>query len=184
MLNSIVGVLGSGVVAGDYQSISTTVLSSATSSITFSSIPSTYQHLQLRIMSKDATSASAGNWYCNLNGDTGFNYAIHRLYGNGATIAADGAATGSFNGVGPQELPGTSSANIFGVTIIDILDYASTNKNKTVRLLHGFDANGSGQIALNSGLWVNTAAVTSVTWARSGSNMAQYTHAALYGIKG
>jgi len=79
---------------------------------------------------------------------------------------------------------GSLAANIYAVSVIDILDYANTSKNKTIRALDGMDANGSGQVILNSGLWINTAAITSVTLQASASSFTTASHFALYGIKG
>ena len=68
---------------------------------------------------------------------------------------------------------------------MDILDYTNTNKNKTVRVLQGFDENGSGVVAFNSFLYsTNTNAITSLTLTSSGTSFAQYSSFALYGIKG
>lgn len=69
---------------------------------------------------------------------------------------------------------------------MDILDYTSTNKNKTMRTLQGMDSNGGGTISLHSGLYYGTTnAVTSIKlYAASGGNLNQYSHFALYGIKG
>lgn len=166
-----------------FESIATTTISTTgISEVVFSSIPSTYTHLQLRVMSKADSSFTPENYYLQFNGDTGFNYAIHKLIGNGSTASTDGAATGSFQGVGPMPVPSNNESNVFAVTIYDILDYANTNKNTTARALHGYDANGSGQVILQSGLWVNTAAVTSIRWWRP-TNIKPNSSFALFGIK-
>ena len=70
---------------------------------------------------------------------------------------------------------------IFGTFIVDILDYANTNKYKTMRALDGFDANGSGYAVLWSGNWRSTSAVSTITI--TGGTFAQYSSFALYGIK-
>lgn len=67
---------------------------------------------------------------------------------------------------------------------MDVLDYKNTNKYKTSRFLSGYDANGSGVIMLNSELWMSTAAITSITIDNTGSNFAQYSSFALYGVRG
>ena len=77
------------------------------------------------------------------------------------------------------------TANSFGAYVVDVLDYANTNKYKTVRTLGGKDLNGSGQEGLYSNLWKNTNAITDITLkVVGGSNFVQYSHFALYGIKG
>jgi hypothetical protein len=69
---------------------------------------------------------------------------------------------------------------------MDILDYANTNKYKTVRTLSGYDLNNAtyGALRSYSGLWMNTNAITSIKFYADGVNLAQYSQFALYGIKG
>jgi hypothetical protein len=157
-----------------------TVGSGGASSLTFSSIPSTYTHLQVRYVAKrnDAFTIISGG--VQLNSDTGANYTRHELYGDGASALAS-AGTGQ-TAVGTLIYTGTSAnASNFGVGIIDILDYANTNKYKTLRLVCGADANGSGTIDFSSGLWLSTTAVNAITFA-VGSNFVAGTRFDLYGI--
>ena len=185
MLNVISGLLSGGAAAStnSYESISTvTVGSGGVSSITFSSIPSTYKHLEIRGIGQINT----GTEYALLrfNSDSGANYSIHYLNGNG-TSATAGAGTSTnqaamFYGMG---MP--STANVFGVGVCSILDYADTNKYKTVRSLDGFDANGSGGVELCSSSWRSTSAITSISLTpNSSKTFTQYSQFALYGIKG
>lgn len=176
MLNSIAALYGTGVLAGDYQSISTvTVGGTSVSSVTFSSIPATFQHLQIRMYLNSAATNDVGMYF---NGDN--NSAWHFLKGDGASATA-GASTYQA-GSGYTTVNGTSTSP--GGAITDIIDYANQNKFKTVRTLGGYDANGSGQIALRSMYWASTAAITSVTIVAATSNFTQYSSLALYGIKG
>lgn len=184
LLNNVVALLDSAIVStNSYESIATvTVGAGGTSTITFSSIPSTYKHLQVRYFVR-TTSGSAGDMETiRFNGDTGSNYAMHNVRGDGSGAYASGATSQS--SIDLFQAPGGgTAANIFGVGIIDILDYTNTNKYKTVRSLGGWDSNGVyQQIGLFSGLWLNTNAITSLTVAGGGGS-AQYTTAALYGVK-
>jgi hypothetical protein len=81
-----------------------------------------------------------------------------------------------------------ATSGIFGVSIIDIHDYASTTRNKTFRFLTGNDRNGAGILALFSGLWMSTSAITSLTFVPNNIGGAQTfisgTTFSLYGIKG
>jgi hypothetical protein len=169
-----------------YDSIATvTVGSGGSSSITFSSIPATYTHLQIRgIAQPYYASAAEGQLSMQFNGDTGQNYTRHGLFGNGSTTATTGFATGTYNYINIERFYWGNTGSIFGSSIIDILDYTNTNKNKTVRSIGGYDTNGSGQVALASGLWTNTNAITSIVLSASGSTLNQYSSFALYGIKG
>lgn len=171
---------------GDYQAIMTaTVDSGGASSITFSSIPSTFKHLQIRAIAKDTgtTYGTGLQAYLRMNSDSGANYSYHFLRGQGSSAAAGGG--GTYNQMYLGYYPGSSSNTYgFGVMVIDILDYANTNKNKTARALSGDDLNGSGTIALTSGLWQSTAAISTITITCNDVAFAQNSTFALYGIKG
>ena len=181
MLNVIAGLMAGGVAASttSYESIQTVTVGSAVSSISFTSIPSTYKHLQIRAFARASAQARLR---MQVNGDTGNNYAVHFLMGDGATASAGAAASTNQFGMASSQ----ADANIFCVNVIDLLDYANTNKYKTARILEGNDKNGSGgEVALWSGLWQNTAAISSATmYFDSSANIAQYSSFALYGIKG
>ena len=165
--------------SGAYDSIATvTVGAGGASSITFSSIPSTYTHLQIRVLARSG--ASADDFRFQLNGDTGANYSRHGLYGTGSAAAANGVVSSGVGNLGVID----NTASVFSVAVVDILDYTNTNKYTTVRTLNGYDANGSGYVFLASTAWMNTAAVTSITLFPSGSSFQQYSSFALYGIRG
>lgn len=188
MLNTLAGIIassGGAAAGGDYESIATvTVGSGGSSSVSFTSIPSTYQHLQVRIIAKDSRGVgNLSNLYMTFNSDTGANYATHQLYGDGGGAGA-AAATSSTSMFFGYCASATTTANMFGATITDVLDYANTSKNKTIRSLTGGDNNGSGVVALTSGVWMNTAAVSTITITPLVANLTQYSSFALYGIKG
>ena len=175
--------------SGAYDSIATTTVGSGgTSTITFSSIPSTYTHLQVRMMCKNTSTPNTGDYVqMRFNSDSGMNYTYHRLKGDGATASAYGAATGTFDAVTLERIATSKSGfatELNGVVVCDILDYTNTNKNTTTRALGGYDNNGSGEILLMSSLWTNTAAITSITLTTPSANFTQYSSFALYGIKG
>jgi hypothetical protein len=121
----------------------------------------------------------------NFNGDSSTaNYTYHLLTGNGSAATASGGGTGAVSYILGGYIPsGNNAANIFGASIVDILDYTSS-KNKTVRTFGGWDKNGAGNAALLSGLWLNTSAITSIVIGTQNGNLAQYSSFALYGIKG
>jgi hypothetical protein len=176
------------VAANSYESIATsTVGAGGVSSVTFSSIPQTYKHLQIRALVKDNRSAtSSDNNFLRFNNDSGNNYNAHQLIGDGSSASSGALGTDSAMIYGT--VPGASiGASIFNVTIVDILDYTSTNKNKVIRSLNGYDSNGGGTIRLTSGLWMSTSAVTQIdllTNIGATSTIQQYSQFALYGIRG
>ena len=119
-------------IPGSYESIATvSVGSGGTGTISFTSIPQTYTHLQLRYIARNAY--TGGGSYTNsdmyINGDTtASHYTFHRLSGDGATASASAAANaGSIYVLATNA---NASANIFASGIVDILDYANTSKNK------------------------------------------------------
>ena len=118
------------------------------------------------------------------NGDSGSNYANHYLYGDGSSAVA-GADTTQTNINLYGSLVTSSASNVYAVTVLDVLDYTSTNKNKTVRALSGQDSNGSGISILTSGLWINSSnAISSLTITANTGNFTTASQFALYGIKG
>ena len=190
MLNIIAGALSGGAAPdlGAYEAIQTYTLTTGQSDVTFSSIPSTYKHLQVRgiimnAVSNDNLAIRLGNGSI----DTGSNYASHQLQGNGSSASA--AASSSQTAAYLSGLVIASSSYPYAF-IYDVLDYASTNKNKTIRGLSGQDGNGSGtatdwRITMTSGLWMNSSqAVNTLRIYLPAGNVGQYSSFALYGIKG
>jgi hypothetical protein len=162
----------------DYDSIATVTLGTSTASITFSSIPQTYRHLQIRMLSTSGNTPSSGSTL-RYNGDTTVgNYYAHNIQGDGATAAAYATASNSYF---PAVLGNAATTGPAG-GILDILDYTNTNKYKTSRYISSYDQNGSGYVVFGSNLWSSTAAITSIVLTGN-ANFAQYTQAALYGVK-
>ena len=188
MTPPILGIFASAVTGGvsttSFESIATvSVGSGGSATITFSSIPGTYSHLQLRFIAQDNRGTfNNSELRLRFNSDTGSNYRAHYLVGDGSSASA--ADNGSISYM-PANVTATAAGSIFSATIVDILDYANTNKYTTSRVLDSRELNGSGAIFLRSYLWLNTNAITSITIESNlGSSLNQYSHFALYGIKG
>jgi len=170
---------------GSYDALATiTVPSGGAATISFTGIPSTYKHLQLRGIGRSDLSGSGNNigMYMQFNSDSGSNYNWHELYGNGSAAYAYGQGDTGMN-VNPHSPRAGDTASSFAGNVVDILDYANTSKYKTTRALAGNDTNGGGFMHLTSGLWRNTAAITAITLTLESSNFAQYSSFALYGIR-
>ena len=188
-MSPILGIIASSKFAavGDFESIATVNGTGSAASIEFTSIPSTYTHLQVRGIIQPNNPSGGGATFVamRINNDTGTNYAYHYLRGDGASVTASG---GGSQNIGLVALSTQGNAtNVFTGFVMDILDYANTNKYKTVRTLGGYDANGSGNVSLISVLWQNTNAITSIKiFANDGLNLNVSANAtfALYGIKG
>ena len=167
-------------IIGAYDALATvTVPSGGASSITFSGIPSTYTHLQIRAMVINSASTTNVQMRVGNNGiDSGSSsYAAHQLNGNGSTASAGGG--------GPSDhMDIAYTNNSVSAFIIDITDYASIVKNKTLRSIGGYDNNGSGWVQYRSGLWMNsTQAITDLYFTPSGTSFAQYSTFSLYGVR-
>jgi hypothetical protein len=172
------------ILGGSYESIATANGTGSSGVITFSSIPSTYKHLQLRIIARGTAATTYVQHNITLNGVTGSGsyFAQHEIYGDGATAGANADAASTYMSSGL--VPGASqTANIYGAYVWDLLDYTSTNKNKVAREIWGVDLNGGGYIDFRSSLALNTNAITSITITCSSGNYTTPSSFALYGIK-
>jgi hypothetical protein len=163
--------------AATYEPIATTTLSSAASSITFSSIPGTYTDLRLVVCGADA-SAVATYYALQFNSDTAANYSRTRISGNG-TAASSNRTTGDTNlSIG---VTAASSTNLSMVTA-DIFSYAGSTYKTTLSQSSG-DNNGSGQVNCFVSLWRSTSAINAIkVFLDSGNNLIAGTTATLYGI--
>jgi len=164
-----------------FYSIATVTGTGSSSTITFSSIPSTYKALQIK--TNFIVSAATTVWV-RLNGDATANYIRHGLVGSQSTATAYGN-TGQnyivFAGMSAGQIGTTTYPT---TAIVDILDYTNTSKNKTVKGISGTEFNATGgEVDLSSGLWLNTAAITSITIGNTSSaNFSTSSTFALYGI--
>lgn len=164
-----------------------TVGSAGASSITFSSIPSTYTHLQIRGIARTNRSAYFLDFgKLTFNSDSSSVYTTHQFYADGSSTYAYADVNIAYAVINRFTADASPTpANVFGACIVDILDYKDTNKFKTIRNLGGADTNGAGEVGLYSGLWRSTSAISSITIAPGGGTLFnQYSSFALYGIKG
>jgi len=189
LLNSLLGTLSSGVAAStsSYESIASATGTGSSGTITFSSIPATYSHLQIRCIARTDTGFGTDYIQFRFNSDTGSNYTYHGIEGDGASTY-NFAATGQTIVLNTNITGSAATANAMGTAVIDIVDYANTSKYKTVRTIGGQDQNSlsnTGQIRLISNLWLSTSAINRIdlTSYRS-ANWTTSTTFALYGIKG
>jgi hypothetical protein len=158
---------------GTFESIASAVVdASGATTITFSSIPSTYAHLQLRIMLPSSNEPAL-----RFNSDSSTSYSRHGVYTAASAVAAYGSADQTYDGI-------SYISTLASVMITDILDYANTNKYKTTRTLSG-NEDTNATVAVRSALWRNTSAINTITLTQiNSSNFPQYSFFALYGIRG
>jgi hypothetical protein len=170
--------------AGDYDLLTSTTLGTATASVTFDTSTFTeYKHFQIRASARMSVASNGTTGNLRLNGDTGANYARHYLQGTGSAVQSDAVTSNSYM-YNIYAINGSSDvANSFTAIVVDILDAFAT-KNKTVRAMSGVPGN-ENRIRLGSGLWMNTASLTSVTFiSDQGGNFVVGSRFALYGLRG
>jgi hypothetical protein len=160
-----------------YEPIATTTLGSATSTITFSSIPATYTDLRVVLV---GTSTSAGFVVFRFNGDTATNYSYTELYGDGTSAASQGSSSNSRIGLGGTAAGINSSATIPSLYTIDVFSYAGSTFKTTLNTSSG-DFNGSGGVERNIGMYRSTSAITAINLV-AGTSFGIGTTATLYGI--
>ena len=160
-----------------YEPIATNTLGTATTSVTFSSIPATYT--DLKIVCVGLIAGSGGFWGFRFNGDTATNYSMTFLSGNGSTPTSSRLTS---NNSGYMNFAGSFNTPIT-MGILDVFNYAGST-NKTALVTFSGDKNGSGLVERGVNLWRNTAAITSATiQTDTGENFTVGTTFTLYGIK-
>jgi hypothetical protein len=189
-MSPILGIIASSklVASGSYESIATVTAAGGEASLTFSSIPATYASLQIRGIYRDQYTANpySAELRVRFNSDSGANYVSHWLQGDGSTATAQSNTGANQIKIISAGVADAVSANIYGASIIDIHDYVSTTKNKVTRAFAGANDNTSStefKVSLNSGLWLDTSAITSIGLLAPNNFKAGSTFA-LYGIKG
>lgn len=150
--------------------------SGGAATISFSSIPSTYTDLILKLSTRDASASIQGDCVITFNG-VGSGYSQRVVYGSGTGTASITETSLKYRTVGA-----TATASTFDNTEIYIPNYAGST-NKSVSIDNVTENNASAAFdALVAGLWSNTAAITSITITPGTANFQQYSTAYLYGV--
>lgn len=165
-----------------FESIASVSGTGSSGTVTFSSIPSTYSHLQVRAFMPVTSNNNAP--YIRFNSDSGNNYTVHTVIGvNNGSVNAQSATSQPYINIAGFWFG--IQTDYPGVSVVDILDYSNTNKYKTVRALAGQDNNSTlGSTGMSSGLWLSTNAITSISIILSGAtNFSSNARFGLYGIR-
>lgn len=184
----LLGAAGAGVAGNAYEWLETQILESNQATVTFSNLvskyASTYQHLQFRIVMRSTRSDTDSLCYMQFNGDATANYTTHAVRGTGAEINSISIQASYPNGIVLYSgmAGATQTANSFGANIIDIFDAFETTKFTTSKALTG-QVGSFNRVALESGLWKNTAAVNSVTFDDIFGNILANSRFSLYGLR-
>lgn len=159
--------------AKTYEAIASQTVNGS-STITFSSIPSTFTDLVLVMTgSHSSPSIASGIRFGNGSLDTGANYSWTDLYGDGSTA-------GYVRVSNSNEIYFAGMGNIQSMSCATIFSYTNTNVYKTV-LVH--DSRPSSYVQLFSGLWRSTSAIDTLTVFTASGNFTSGTTFSLYGIK-
>lgn len=164
---------------GTYEPITTQTLSSGVTSVTLSSIPSTYTDLVLVIQGRTSTQNLVDcSW--RVNGDTGSNYSFTRWVVDGGgnyTDRGNNQTMVSASGVGFDQ----------GVAIWNFFGYSNTTTHKTVLMKAGFGTNTLGMYQINGmGMWRSTSAINQIEFfipSGQSGNFVSGMVITLYGIK-
>jgi len=160
-----------------YESIATTTLGSTASSITFSSIASSWTDLRVIFVVQNSTSNTLN---FRLNNDSGTNYSY-------TLIGGDGSSTYSVTNTDQTQIQigygsGMPTSPNFGLYTFDVFSYGGSTF-KTCLIETSADQNGSGRVTRTVGLWRSTSAITSILFSANSGNLNAGTTATLYGIK-
>jgi hypothetical protein len=155
-----------------YEAIATQTLGSATSSVTFSSIPSTYTDLYL-VTNVSRTTAAGAIYLDQINSDSGSNYSFTYMYGNGSA-ASSGRASG-----GTESFLGDISTTPSSVNI-SLQNYSNSTTYKTWLSRASASANA---VAAVVGLWRSTSAINTFRIRTSTGTFDAGSTFTLYGIK-
>ena len=172
------------------EAIATQYLEAEAASVTFSSIPTTYEHLQIRMSARSTYNYFLASPRLTFNGAAGTAYSSHDMKGASSTASAAGSTGEAWTKI-PRYTTGNGDNNYadrlqtgdYGPAVIDILDYRNANKNTTVMAVGGAALTTTGlAVALASGLFDDTTVITSITLDSDGSWMrgSEFT---LYGLK-
>ena len=165
--------------ANTYQLIEAKTLGSAVSSVTFSSIPSTYTDLELVFSARSSYSDIITGYSIKFNSDaTTSNYTYKRIYGGGSgTPSSDSSVNSLFANAD------SSTANTFGNGKIYISNYTSSNA-KSSSLDYVTENNATSAYAGLAALtWSGTATINSITITPTDGNLMINSTFYLYGIK-
>ena len=173
--------------------IAKNTLGSNTSSVSFSSIPSTYTDLYVSFTWRNTAAGSGAG--LRFNSDTGSNYSYRALRGEGSSVDSFNSATWASNfGTAYDEFifwgvtTSAYTSNTFASGGIYIPNYAgSTNKSVSIETVAENNSSTVNTIYVVAGLWSSTAAIDTITfivdpYASGSPSIASGSSFFLYGI--
>lgn len=128
-------------------------LASPVLSVTISPIPGNYRDLRLVVAATNATGATATDPYFRINSDSSANYSRVKINGSGSSSSSTSTASDSviYYDAWSTSMP--------ALVTFDFLDYAQTDKHKTMLIRGNADGTANAQV----GRWASMNAMTSIT---------------------
>lgn len=164
--------------------ISDATLGAPAASIDISGIVATYAHLRLVICARDTGAVTAVNGLIRFNNDSAANYDTEELIGAAATPTSSEAFAATSASV-LQYVGASASAGLFGMTVIDIPNYASATPNKALLAMNAVKwgtATTNMRIRVAAGFWRSSAAINQITITAGSGNFDVGTRATLYAM--
>ena len=158
-----------------YEPIATQTLTSTVSTVVFSSIPQTYTDLELSVSSLGDSATASVN--VRFNSDSGSNYSVTRIYGNGSAAASNRYSSQTSLQIGDYQLLSGSEVPLY---ICKINSYSNSTTNKTTLSRSNTT---SYWVSFQCGLWRNTAAINSITFVMGSGSFISGSVFTIYGIK-
>jgi hypothetical protein len=161
-----------------YTPIATQTLTTATNTISFTSIPGTYTDLVLVCSIK--ADAGTPNARLLINNTTTPLASFTQLQGNGTAVASNRAAGNAGTGgylYGTYYNPLVTGS--FKTIIFNVMNYANTTTYKTVLIR---TSGASDAVEAMVGLWQSTNAITQLNMSTGSNNFAPGSTLTLYGI--
>ena len=164
----------------DYRLIATAFGTGSSNQIIFDSIPQGYKHLQLRYVTRSTNASNSALVYLLQNNSA--NPRTHRMIGNGSGKATDSPTAAVYTSTMAAN---NATSNSHGVAVVDILDYSSTSKYKTIRSFNGVLTGSGSEVGLWSGFWADSlAAISYLSVVSPDGNFTTSSRVSLYGIRG
>jgi hypothetical protein len=161
----------------------------ADGTFSFTSIPNTYEHLQLVCYLRSDRAATEDDLGLRFNNDTASNYDGYTFRGNGTgPTSTGGESLAATSLVQKNSLVGnTATANVFGGVTVTIPHYAGTTNNKAAHSLAGKKigtATGNLSVLMGMGAWRSNSAINRVDLlpAGGGTNFKAGSRVSLYGL--
>lgn len=181
--NGPVGAYGFGAVSAKSDAmtaIASTTLGTDTATVTFSSIPATYDDLVVIMYARAVTADQTLN--CRFNSDTNSNYSTTGMRTTGSVANTSSATNATFAYVA-FDIGVLNGTDKFSALTLNVFNYANTSYNKTYLTRHSADNAGTGGVEFNAGLWRSTSAINSITLTMSFGSFRANSAFELYGVK-